>query len=96
MLGITGAALCTQCNKNVKYSILTIIELLDLLEVCFALVLCDSYHPAHRLRRFRWGSPGCELAHHPSPRHSVSFLGEAASFDILRATCHGLRLVIFL
>ena len=45
MLGITGAALCTQCNKNVKYNILTIIELLDLLEVCFALLLCDFSDP---------------------------------------------------
>ena len=45
MLGITGAALCTQCNKNVKYNILTSIKSLGLLEVPFALVMCDSLRP---------------------------------------------------
>ncbi len=42
MLGITGAALCTQCNKNVKYNILTNTRSLDLLEVSFAYVVYDS------------------------------------------------------
>ena len=64
MLGKTGAALCTQCNKNVKYNILTTAKCLDLFEVYFALVMCDSYDPAQRLSRCRWGFSGCELAHH--------------------------------
>lgn len=56
--------------NNVKYNILTTIKSLDLLGVCFALVMCDSCDPAQRLRRFRWGSSGCGIG--PSPRHIVS------------------------
>lgn len=86
MLGITGAALCTQCNKNVKYNILTSIMCLDLLEACFALMGSDSWDSAQRLSRFRWGSSGCELAHH----RVIIDLCDAASLNIHRATCHDL------